>query len=82
MRMDKSIYTPDHQRLCLKLRRLRSERGLTQGELASALGVNQTFVSKYERGERRLDLLELREVCRSLGVTLVEFVEEFDGASM
>lgn len=82
MRMDKSIYTPDHQRLCLKLRRLRSERGLTQGELASALGVNQTFVSKYERGERRLDLLELREVCLSLGVTLVEFVEEFDGGSI
>ena len=82
MRMDKSIYTPDHQRLCLKLRRLRSERGLTQGELALVLGVNQTFVSKYERGERRLDLLELREVCRSLSVTLVEFVEEFDRGSM
>lgn len=78
MQMDKSIYTPDHQRLCLKLRRLRSERGLTQGELALVLGVNQTFVSKYERGERRLDLLELREVCRSLDVGLVGFVEEFD----
>jgi len=78
VRMDKSIYTPDHQRLCLKLRQLRTERGLTQGELAGLLGVNQTFVSKYERGERRLDLLELREVCRALSVSLVEFVREFD----
>jgi transcriptional regulator with XRE-family HTH domain len=78
MQMDKSIYTPDHQRLCFELRRLRTERGLKQGELAGLLGVNQTFVSKYERGERRLDLLELREVCRALGVSLAEFVQPFD----
>lgn len=75
--VEKSIYTPDHQRLCQHLRQLRKDRGLTQGELAERLEVNQTFVSKYERGERRLDLLELRQVCRALDVSLVDVAAEF-----
>jgi len=35
-------------------------------------------VSKYELGTRRLDLLELRDVCKELGVSLVDFVRTFD----
>ena len=38
----------------------------------------QSFVSKYEIGERRLDLIELREVCAALGVPLLEFVKQFE----
>jgi transcriptional regulator with XRE-family HTH domain len=75
--VEKAIFTPDHQRLCRMLREMRLERGLRQADLAEILGVNQTFVSKYERGERRLDLIELRQVCESLGTDLLSFVGEF-----
>lgn len=56
------------------LRELRSEAGLRQQDLAERLGKPQSFVSKYETGERRLDILELRDVCGSCGFPLVEFV--------
>ena len=48
----------------------------------SPAGLNcpQTRVSKYELGTRRLDLLELRDVCKVLGVSVVDFVRTFDGA--
>jgi hypothetical protein len=38
----------------------------------------QSFVSKYETGERRLDLVEVRQVCKSLGTTLPAFVKKFE----
>jgi hypothetical protein len=38
----------------------------------------QSFVSKYETGERRLDVIELRNVCQSLGATLVSFAKKFE----
>jgi transcriptional regulator with XRE-family HTH domain len=47
-------------------------------ELASRLGVPQSFVSKYESGERRLDVLELRLVCQAVGVSLQEFVRRLE----
>ena len=54
------------------------EAGLTQLELASRLGIPQSFVSKYESGERRLDVLELRLVCQAVGVSLREFVRRLE----
>lgn len=48
------------------LRSLRIEKGLTQLELANALGRPQSFVSKYESGERRLEVVEFIDVCRAL----------------
>jgi transcriptional regulator with XRE-family HTH domain len=46
--------------------------------MAAALSKPQSFVSKIESGERLLDLVELREVCRALGVSLAAFVERFE----
>jgi transcriptional regulator with XRE-family HTH domain len=46
----------------------RERQGLTQAELASRLGKPQSFVSKYESGERRLDVMEFVFVCDALGV--------------
>ncbi len=63
------------------LRDLRKGAGMTQVALAESLGVPQSFVSKYESGERRLDLLELQRVCQALDVSLVGFVKRFDDAS-
>jgi len=62
------------------LREAREKMGLRQIDVAKALGCPQTRVSKYELGTRRLDLLELRDVCEVLGVPLVEFVKAFDKA--
>ena len=60
------------------LREAREKRGLRQVDVAAALHCPQTRVSKDELGTRRLDLLELRDVCRVLGVHLVDFVRSFD----
>lgn len=51
---------------------------MRQQDLADRLGVGQSFVSKYESGERRLDLFELREICEACGVPLGAFVERFE----
>ncbi|MCV7251622.1 helix-turn-helix transcriptional regulator [Mycobacterium hackensackense] len=72
--MEKSIYSEEYQQLCALLRDLRREAGLTQVEVAARLGVPQSFVSKYESGERRLDVIELRNVANSLETTLVDVI--------
>lgn len=63
------------------LRELRTEGGLTQVELAERLDEPQSFVSKYESGERRLDVLELREVCNALGISLIDFIDRLERES-
>jgi transcriptional regulator with XRE-family HTH domain len=68
--VEKSIYSAEYQQLCVLLRVLRREAGLTQVEVARRLDVPQSFVSKYEAGERRLDVIELRHVAEAIGLTL------------
>lgn len=63
----KSIYSARYQRLKSLLVEARLSAGLTQVELAEKLARPQSFVSKYERGERRLDLVELLEVADAIG---------------
>jgi transcriptional regulator with XRE-family HTH domain len=60
------------------LRELRLQAGIRQVDMARALGKPQAFVSYYESGARRLDLLELRQICKILGVSLSEFVGKFE----
>jgi transcriptional regulator with XRE-family HTH domain len=76
--MDKSIFSRDQVALQNLLRQLRLAAGLRQQDLAQRLCEPQSFVSKYERGERRLDVLELRRVCDELGVPLQEFVRRLE----
>ena len=74
----KSTYVAQRKRLLALLRETRINAGLTQAELASRLHRDQTFVSKYETGERRLDILELRDVCRALSVDFKNFIRALD----
>jgi len=68
-----------HQRRYLELlREIRVERGLRQEDIARLLDRPQSFVSKYESGERRLDILELREVCEALGTSLGRFARRLE----
>jgi transcriptional regulator with XRE-family HTH domain len=62
------------------LRQLRTEAGLRQVDMAKALGKPQAFVSYYESGARRLDLLELRQICGILGISLPEFARKFENS--
>jgi transcriptional regulator with XRE-family HTH domain len=59
------------------IKELRREKGITQEALAESLGVHQSYVSKYELGERRLDLVETFEICRALNTDFVAFVQQF-----
>src|SRR5689334_18090231 len=74
----KNIRLAQQKRLLVLLRGIRLDAGLTQSELASRLARDQTFVSKYESGERRLDILELREVCQAIGTDFVTFIRKLD----
>jgi transcriptional regulator with XRE-family HTH domain len=60
------------------LRRVRVEARLTQADLAKILGVTQARVSKYEQGERRIDILELKAICDAITLPLLEFAKRFE----
>jgi transcriptional regulator with XRE-family HTH domain len=76
--MGKSIGSPDQKKLLSLLRQIRLDAGLRQEDLAKRLGRPQSFVSKYESGERRLDLLELRQVCNAVRIDLAKFIRRFE----
>jgi len=78
--MEKSTFTREYAVLRSVLRKHRRDAGITQVQLAAALGETQSFVSKCERGERRLDLVQLRTFCEAIGVKLKDFVAEFEAA--
>jgi transcriptional regulator with XRE-family HTH domain len=59
---------------------IRRERGFTQAQLAEKLHKPQSFISKFENGERRIDYIELRSICRALGVSISEFDKRFESA--
>ena len=80
--MDKSIYSAEYLVFLKSLRSTRKRAGLTQQQFANRIGETQSFVSKCERGERRIDLVELRTMCRALGVRLPAFIERFERAVM
>jgi transcriptional regulator with XRE-family HTH domain len=80
--VEKSIYSAEYQRLCSLLRELRHEAGLTQVQVAEQLEVPQSFVSKYESGERRLDVVELGHVAGALGVSLRDVLDRLDGQEL
>ena len=61
---------------CLKAFRIQSK--MTQQELACNLNCSQAYISKYEQGQKRLDIIEVRDICACLGVSLPEFVDEFE----
>ena len=75
-----STSTWDSQNLILQelLRDVRKNSELTQLELASLLNRPQSYVSKYESGERRLDLLEIRNITNCCGLKLQEFTVELE----
>ena len=78
--MKKRIYLAQRGHLVSLLREMRIEAGLTQVDLAARIEKDQAYVSRYESGQRRLDVLEVREICQVVGVTLEEFVKRLESA--
>jgi transcriptional regulator with XRE-family HTH domain len=68
-----------HKRFRELLVQARKQADLTQADLASRLERPQSFVSKYERGERRLDVVEFGEVAKALGIDPLRFLRRFYG---
>ena len=76
--MDKSIHSHLYHQVIGRLRGKREKLGVTQVQLAELLKVNQTFVSRIETCDRRLDFIELRQICQVLGISFVDFVAEVE----
>ena len=64
-------------RLAALLRQVRLDTRLTQLQLAEKIGNTQSYVSKYESGEQRLDLIELEAVCQAVDISLTDFVKRY-----
>lgn len=77
--MKKRIYIAQRGHLVNLLREMRVKAGLTQMDLAAHIEKDQTYVSRYESGQRKLDVLEVREICQVIGTTLEEFVKRLEG---
>ena len=76
--MDKTIHSPENETFLAALKRARLRAGLSQAEVGERLKETQSWISKVERGERRLDLLEVRAFCRAIGVPFLDFAAEVD----
>lgn len=72
------IYEPEYKLFieCLKESRIQSR--MTQQELATHLGCSQAYISKYEQGQKRLDIIEVRNICHCLGISLPDIVNQFE----
>jgi len=76
--MAKSLHTPEYEQFRSLLIAAREKRGFTQANVAERLARPQSFVSKYESGERRLDVVEFLEVCRALETDLKAIIRKLE----
>lgn len=81
--MTSSVFTKKYELFKGLLTQYRKDADVTQQVLAERLNKHQSFVSKYESGERRLDLIEFLEVAEALQFDPFEFIKKLEkGASI
>lgn len=73
----KTIHTKEYKSFLEWLARKRQLAGLSQQQLADSLGKPQSYVSKYETGERRLDFLEVLDICIIIEADPSQFIEAY-----
>lgn len=71
--MSKTRYTQADDVFRELLKEMRTAKNLTQEDVAKSLGLPQSYVSKYESGERRLDFVETVLLCETLGMSIEKF---------
>ncbi len=62
--MATTIYSKEHRTLVERLKKARKKAGLNQEEVAKLLGVTQSYVSKIESGQRRIDIVQLKRFAK------------------
>lgn len=71
-----SLYSDEYQRVIAALKQARKAQGITQMQLAEALGRPQSFIAKIESGERRLDVVEFVHLARLVGLAVEVVLKE------
>lgn len=74
--LTKSVHTKNYARFLQLLVEVRKKAGVTQEQVAERLDRHQSFVSKYENGERRVDLIEFLEIAEAIGFDPVGFMKK------
>ncbi len=73
--MEKTIYSKEHKALVNKLIKAREKLGLRQEDVAKLLGRTQSYISKIEAGQRRIDLIQLKEFAKIYKKNLNYFIK-------
>jgi transcriptional regulator with XRE-family HTH domain len=79
-KLDKSVHSAGQVAFCELMITARKAAGLTQQELAKRLRRPQSFVAKYEGGERRIDVVEFIAICRTIAVDPVKVLKKLSDA--
>ena len=74
----KPRFTPQYARIQERLRALRERKGIDQSELAKRMGVPQQYISRYEIGETRMDVVQLWLYCRALGASFTALCRQLE----
>ncbi|MGH7110836.1 MAG: helix-turn-helix domain-containing protein [Stellaceae bacterium] len=72
----RSAFTAEYAAFTRRIVSVRNDTGFTQQQLAEQIGKPQSFVSKYERGERRLDLIEFLAIAEALDIDPCQFIRD------
>jgi transcriptional regulator with XRE-family HTH domain len=75
-KLDKSVHSAAQTALCELMAQARKKAGLTQHELAARLSKPQSFIAKYEGGERRVDVVEFIAICRAMSADSVGILKK------
>jgi len=78
--MEKSVFTAEYRILLAMLRAERKRKKITQVMVAERIHQTQTFYSECERGERRVDVVELMHICRAIEVDFLDFMHQLHDA--
>ena len=76
--MSESLHTAEYKIFLRVLKSARKKSGITQVQLADKLKQTQSYISKFERGELRLDIIQIRNVLIAMGIEPLHFFEEFE----
>lgn len=74
--MSKTIYSKDHKFLVERLKKARIEAGFDQEKVAELLGKTQSYISKIEAGQRRVDVVQLKEFAKTYKKSLDYFIKK------
>jgi len=73
--MNKTIYSQDHKHLVRRLKKARIQAGLGQKKAGDKIGKSQSYISKIESGQRRVDVVQLKIFAKAYGTNIEFFIK-------